>query len=230
MAEEIQKAEQELKAQSLTILQRAQIVKITDQESYDGATTLLLEEIVPIRKKWADYWKPLTGAAWDAYKKIQIKFKEGDEPLEAAEHSVKRAIRAWDDEQIRLEQERQRKAQEEAEKQAEEERLRAAIVAEQSGATETEVSAIVDAPVVVVAEPVAPSYQRTSGISRRSNWKAKVTDLHALVKAAAKDKSLLAYLEANQTALNNRAKADQKTLNIPGVVAYDDAIVSARGR
>jgi len=230
MAEEIQKAEQELKAQSLTILQRAQIVKITDQESYDGATTLLLEEIVPIRKKWADYWKPLTGAAWDAYKKIQIKFKEGDEPLEAAEHSVKRAIRAWDDEQIRLEQERQRKAQEEAEKQAEEERLRAAIVAEQSGATETEVSAIVDAPVVVVAEPVAPSYQRTSGISRRSNWKAKVTDLHALVKAAAKDKNLLAYLEANQTALNNRAKADQKTLNIPGVVAYDDAIVSARGR
>src|SRR5580765_1614654 len=230
MAEEIQKAEQELKAQSLTILQRAQIVKITDQESYDGATTLLLEEIVPIRKKWADYWKPLTGAAWDAYKKIQIKFKEGDEPLEAAEHSVKRAIRAWDDEQIRIEQERQRKAQEEAEKQAEEERLRAAIVAEEGGASESEVSAIVDAPVVVVAEPVAPSYQRTSGISRRSNWKAKVTDLHALVKAAAKDKSLLAYLEANQTALNNRAKADQKTLNIPGVVAYDDAIVSARGR
>jgi hypothetical protein len=226
----VDEQQEQLTQEALTVVQRAALVKITDQASYDGATKLLLEEIIPFRKKWADYWKPLTGAAWDAYKKIQAKFKERDEPAEAAEHAVKKEIRRWDDEQIRIEQERQRAAQEALEKAAEEERLRAAIVAEQSGATETEVSAIVDAPVAVVAEPVASAYQRTSGISRRSNWKAKVTDLHALVKAAAKDKNLLAYLEANQTALNNRAKADQKTLNIPGVVPYDDAIVSARGR
>jgi colicin import membrane protein len=230
MPEVVEREEQLLKQEALSVMERARTVKITDQPTYDAATDLLLKEIIPFRRKWADYWKPLTGAAWDAYKKIQAKFKEGDEPAEAAERQVKSEIRRWDDEQIRIEQERQRKAQEAAEKQAEEERLRAAIVAEEAGASETEVSAIVDAPVAVVAEPVAPAYQRTSGISRRENWKAKVTDLHALVKAAAKDKSLLAYLEPNERALNNRAKADRQTLNIPGVVPYDDAVVSARSR
>ncbi|SRR6266436_8205817 len=227
---EIIEQEQELKQQALTVVERATLVKITDQTSYDAACDLLQKEIVPFRKKWADYWKPLTTAAWGAYKKVQDKFKEGDEPAEKAERWVKHAIRVWDDEQIRIEQEQQRKAQEAAEKVAEEERLRAAIVAEEAGANEAEVSAIVDAPVVVVAEPVVPAYSRTAGISRRENFKAKVVDLHALVKAAAKDKALLAYLEPNQTALNNRAKADRQTLNIPGVVPYNDAIVSARGR
>lgn len=227
---EIVEQEQELKQEALTIVQRATMVKISDQTSYNAACDLLQKEIVPFRKRWAEYWKPLTGAAWDAYKKIQEKFNEGDKPAEMAERAVKTEIRRYDDEQIKIEQERQRKAQEEAEKEAEEERLRAAIVAEAAGATESEVQAIVEAPVAVVAAPVEPTYQRTSGISRRSNWKAKIVDLHALVKAAAKDKSLLAYLEPNQTALNNRAKADQKTLNIPGVVAYDDGVVSARGR
>jgi hypothetical protein len=227
---EIVEQEQELKQQALTIVQRAAVVKIIDQQTYDGATDLLLREIIPFRKKWAEYWKPLTSAAWDAYKKVQARFKEGDEPAEIAERNVKAEIRRWDDEQIRIEQERQRAAQEAAEKAAEEERLRAAIVAEEAGASDAEISAIVDAPVAVVAEPVQPAYQRTSGIGRRSNWKAKVTDLHALVKAAAKDRSLLPYLEANQRALDARAKADQKTLNIPGVIAYDDSVVSARSR
>lgn len=227
---EIVPQEQELKQQALTVIERAKLVKISDQPSYDAATSLLLDEIIPFRRKWADYWKPLTGAAWDAYKKIQAKFKEGDAPAEAAEMQVKAEIRRWDDEQIRIEQERQRKAQQEAEKTAEEERLRAAIVAEEAGATEAEVSAIVDTPVAVVAERVTPAYERTSGISRRENWKAKVTDLHALVKAAAKDKSLLAYLQANESALNARAKADRQTLNIPGVVPYNDAVISGRAR
>jgi hypothetical protein len=225
-----QKQEQELKQEALTIVQRATLVKISDQQSYNAACDLLQKEIVPFRKKWADYWKPLTGAAWTAYKKIQDKFKEMDEPAEQAERVVKAEIRRWDDEQIRIEQEKQRKAQEEAEKAATEERLRAAIVAEEAGASETEVAAIVDTPLAVVADPVAPTYQRTSGISRRENWKCKIVDLHALVKAAAKDKNLLCYLEANQSALNARAKADRQTLNIPGVVPYNDAIVSARGR
>lgn len=227
---EVIEQEKELKQEALTIVQRASLVKITDQASYDSACDLLQKEIVPFRRKWAAYWEPVKSSAWGAYKAIMAKIQDMDEPAERAERAVKAEIRKWNDEQTRIEQERQRKAQEEAEKAAEEERLRAAIVAEESGASEAEVSQIVNTPVAVVAEPVAPVYQRTKGISTRENWKAKVTDLHALVKAAAKDKSLLAYLEPNQTALNNRAKADRQTLNIPGVVPFNDAVVSARGR
>lgn len=227
---EVVAQEQELKQEALTVVQRSKIVKIQDQPSYDAATSLLLNEIIPFRKRWKEYWEALRVPAYAAYQGILNKFNEGDKPAEAAERAVKTEIRRWDDEQERIRQELQRKAQEEADKQAEEERLQAAIVAEEAGASEKEVEAIVEAPVVSFAAPVEPTYAKASGISRRANWKAKVTDLHALVKAAAKNKDLLAYLEPNQTALNNRAKADEKTLNIPGVVPYNDSVISGRAR
>ena len=227
---EVIEQERELKEQALTVMQRAQLVKITDQPTYDAATSLLLNDIIPFRKKWEAYWNPLRDAAYRSYKGILDKFKDGDAPAEAAERQVKAEIRRWDDEQQRKQEEAQRKAQAEAERQAEEERLRAAIVAEEAGASEEEVQGIVMAPVAVVAAPVAPTYAKASGVSKRDNWKAKVTDFPALVKAAAKDKSLLAYLEPNDQALNNRAKADKQTLNIPGVVVYNDSIISGRAR
>jgi hypothetical protein len=49
-----------------------------------------------------------------------------------------------------------------------------------------------------------------------------------LVKAAARDKNLLVYLEANQSALDKQAKIHKTTLAIPGIVPYDDANISAR--
>jgi hypothetical protein len=227
---EVVTQEQELKQQALTVIERAKIVKIQDQPSYDAATSLLLNEIIPFRKRWKEYWEALRIPAYAAYQGILNKFNEGDKPAEAAERTVKSEIRRWDDEQERIRQELQRKAQEEADRQAEEERLQAAIVAEEAGASEQEVSEIVEAPVVAVAPPVQATYAKATGISGRDNWKAKVTDLHALVKAAAKDKSLLPYLEANESALNARAKADKQTLNIPGVVAWNDKIISGRAR
>ncbi len=227
---EVIEQEVELKQEALTVIQRAQLVKITDQPSYDSATSLLLDEIIPWRKKWAAYWNPITTTAYTVWKGLKEKFNEGDAPAEAAERQVKQEIRRWDDEQERIRQELQRKAQAEAEREAEEERLRAAIVAEESGASEQEIATIVDAPVAVVAAPVQATYAKVSGISKRDNWKAKVTDLHALVKAAAKDKSLLPYLLPNDQALNARAKADKQTLNLPGVVAYNDSVISGRSR
>jgi hypothetical protein len=226
--------EDPLKQEALTVIERAKIVKISDQSTYTDASILLLDVIMPLRRKWKNFWYgsddgpvPL---AYKAYKSVLGKFNEADKPLEDAERTVKSAIAVWDAEQEHKRQELQRTAELAARKAEEEARKNAAAVAEDSGASEEEVAAIVEAPILAVAQPVAPTYQRTSGISRRSNWKAKVTDLHALVKAAAKDKSLLAYLEPNETALNNRAKADRQTLNIPGVVAYDDGVVSARSR
>lgn len=227
---EVIEQERELKEQALTVIERAKIVKITDQPSYDSATSLLLNEIIPFRKKWKDYWETLRVPAYKAYQGILDKFKEGDAPAEAAERQVKAEIRRWDDEQERIQQELQRKAQAEAERQAEEERLRAAIVAEESGANEQEVAAIVDAPVAVVAAPVAPTYAKVSGISKRDNWKAKVTDLKALVKAVAAGKVPIEYILPNEQALNARAKADKQTLNIPGVVAWNDSVISGRSR
>ena len=222
--------EQELKRQALTVIERAKIVRIQDQQSYDVATALLLNEIIPFRKRWKDFWEALRIPAYAAYQAVLTKFNEGDKPAEAAERAVKAEIRRWDEEQERIRQELQRKAQEEAERIEEEQRLRAAIVAEESGASEQEVSAIVESPVLAVAAPVQPTYQRTPGVSGRDNWKAKITDFRMLVRAVAAGKVPMEYLMPNESALNARAKADKQTLNIPGVTAWNDRVISGRSR
>ena len=222
--------EQEIKEQALTVVERAKIVKITDQETYDNACTLLLEQIKPFRKRWLEYWAAVKNPAWAAYQAIQKKFTEGDRPLEDAERQVKAEINRWDQEQEKIRQEKQREAEEAARQAEEEERLRIATMAEESGATAEEVNAIVDTPVTAVAPPVAPTYQKASGIGTRENWKARVTDIKKLCAAVAKGTVPPTYVLPNESVLNARAKADKGTLNIPGVVPYNDPIVSGRSR
>ncbi len=230
MPDTLSTSEQEIKQEALTVVEQAKIVKITDQESYDVACTLLLEQIKPFRKRWLEYWSAVKNPAWAAYQAIQKKFTEGDKPLEEAERQVKLEISRWDAEQEKIRQELQRKAEQEARQAEEEERLRLATMAEESGATEEEVSAIVDTPVTAVAPPVERTYQKASGIATRENWKAKVTDVKKLCVAIAKGTVPPNYVLPNESVLNARAKADKGTLNIPGVVAYNEPVVSGRSR
>ena len=222
--------EQEIKQEALTIVEQSKLIKITDQPSYDNACSLLLDQIKPFRKRWAEYWDEVKKPAYAAYKAILDKFNEGDKPLENAERQVKAEIVKWDAEQERIRQELQRKAEEEARKAEEEERLRVATLAEESGATDEEVNAIVNAPITAVAPPVEPTYFKVSGVSTRENWKARVVDIKKLCAAVAKGQVPPTYVLANDSVLNARAKADKGTLNIPGVVAYNDPIVSGRSR
>jgi hypothetical protein len=222
--------EETIKQEALTIVEQAKIIKITDQTSYDAACSLLLEQIKPFRKRWSDYWQTVKIPAYQAYRAILDKFNEGDGPLELAERQVKSEISKWDSEQERVRQELQRKAEEEARAREEEERLIAATLAEEAGASETEVNAIVEAPMLAVAPPVAPTYQRASGVSTRENWKAKVIDIKKLCLAIGKGQIPSNYVLANESALNARAKADRATLNIPGVAAFNDPVVSGRSR
>src|ERR1035438_967293 len=229
MPEIVIEQEKELKQEALTITQQAQAIVIRDQVSYNHASSLLLEQIIPFRRRWEEYWSPLRKAAWDSHKAVMAKFNEGDEPAARAEQLVKASIRNWDMEQERIRCELQRKAQEEAERLAREERMQAAIAAEAAGATNEQVDEIFDAPVQVVAAPVEMTYQRASGISKsRDNWSAEVQDMKALVKAVAVGKVSYEYLLPNQTALNARAKADKSTMNIPGVVARNVPVIAGR--
>jgi hypothetical protein len=232
MQDTLTTTDQEIKQEALTIVEQAK-VKIIDQRSYDYACDVLLNRIKPFRARWTAYWKgenaPVT-LAYRAYKSVLGKFTEGDEPLEQAERLVKSAILKWDQEQERIRQELQRKAEEEARQREEEERLRAATLAEETGASKEEVEAIVNTPAVVVAPPVQPTYQKASGVSSRENWKAKVTDMKKLCAAIGKGLVPVTYVLPNESVLNARAKADRQTLNIPGVAAYNEPIVSGRSK
>lgn len=230
MPDTLTTTEQEIKEQALTVVEQAKVVKITDQESYDHACSLLLEQIKPFRKRWLEYWAAVKNPAWAAYQAIQKKFTEGDKPLEEAERQVKQEINRWDQEQEKIRQELQRKAEEDARKAEEEERLRIAAMAEESGATEEEVNAIVDTPVTAVAPPVERTYLKSSGISSRENYKARVTDMKKLCAAIAKGTVPATYVQPNQSALDARAKADKLTMNVPGVQPYNEPVISGRMR
>lgn len=230
MPDTLTTTEQEIKEQALTVVEQAKVVKITDQESYDHACSLLLEQIKPFRKRWREYWDTVRIPAYAAYQAILNKFNDGDKPLEAAENQVKDEIRRWGKEQEQIRQELQRKAEEDARRAEEEERLRIAAMAEESGATEEEVNAIVDTPVTAVAPPVERTYQKASGIGSRENWKARAIDIKKLCAAIAKGTVPPSYVLPNESVLNARAKADKGTMNIPGVVPYNDPVISGRVR
>jgi len=223
-------SEQEIKQEALTVVEQAKVVKITDQATYDQACSLLLDQIKPFRKRWLEYWAAVKNPAYEAYQAIQKKFSEGDKPLEAAEKQVKTEISRWNEEQEKIRQEKQRQSEEAARLAEEEERLRIATMAEEAGATEEEVNSIVDSPITAVAPPVAPTYQKASGISTRENYKARVTDMKKLCQAIAKGIVPVTYVLPNQSALDARAKADKLTMNVPGVQPYNDPVVSGRSR
>lgn len=87
------------------------------------------------------------------------------------------------------------------------------------------------ADVAPVLPMVAPA--KADGISNRQTWKAEVTDLKALVSAAAAglargDTNLLGYLQANEKALGQVAKALKGAASIPGVRIYAEDGIAVR--
>lgn len=228
MATETQEVEQQLRTELATV-EKAMGLKVVDQSTYDHATNTLIE-IKSWRKRWADYWAPKKDSAHKTWKMLCSAFNDGDAPAERAELAIKRELLRFDNEQRRLQEERQREAQRKAEADEEARRAQAAFEMEEAGIDDAEIAEVVYAPITAVAAPVEPTYQKAQGVSRRENWKARVVDLKKLCKAIGAGKVPMDYVEPNMTALNARAKADKSTLDLPGVEAYDDPVIAGRSR
>lgn len=218
----------ELETKALTIAEHAKVVRITDESSYVAACALLLDNIKPTRVKWKAYWEPLRESAYKSYKGIMDRMNEGEKPLELAENQVKQEIARWTQEQERIRQAEQRKAQEEAERLEREQREAEALQAIDAGMDEDQVDAMLSAPAVAVAPVLAPTYQKAAGVSMRDNWRARVIDLRKLCAAVAKGLVAETYVLPNESALNKRAQAEKFTMNIPGVMAHNEPVVSGR--
>ncbi len=153
-------------------------------------------------------------------------------PVEMTIQNINRELLRFDQEQERIRRDEQRKLEEQARKEAEEQRLADAIHMEDQGANEETVEAVLQAPVAPVVAPVAPpTYEKSKAVTYRDNWSGECFDLHALVKAAAKDKSKLALLQINQPALTQMARAMKETLAdaYPGCRAVNNPVI-ATGR
>jgi len=85
------------------------------------------------------------------------------------------------------------------------------------------------APAPVPAGPPPPATPTSSAISTRANWKARVTDLGALVAAVAEERVHLNAVEANETFLNFKARECRKEGEMyPGVDCYNDEVNARR--
>lgn len=140
----------EVEQKSLTIVDRAKMVKIIDAETYTAAGSLW-KAIKDMMKEVADTFDPLIEANHRAHKAALEKKAKFYGPLEAAYRSVKGLMSAYDQEQERIRQAEQRRLEEiarkeeaerrrvelerlEAERKAEEARLmEAAAAAEAAG-------------------------------------------------------------------------------------------------
>lgn len=165
------------------------------------------------------------------------------ERLEREQAAAETEARRIRDEQAKAERERlaaierERAAGNEAA--AKEAERVARVEAEKAAAAEAEARAKADAAkaeieiadVAPVLPMIAPA--KADGISSRQNWKAEVTDLHALVSAAAAaaargDTTLLGYIEPNTKALGQVAKALKGAARIPGVRIFAEEGIAVR--
>jgi len=252
MATELKQDEQALAKvarESISILDQVKALVVKDQQSYNLATDLYKAALAV--EKAADAAHDPVISHWHELHKSAVAAKKSDKDLATqAKVLAKSKAAAWQDEQERIRLEEERRLQEIARKQAEEEariareqaeaeakrqreieeaeRIRLAEEAEKAGASQEQISEILDTPLSepepipdftpapVVMPTVAPTFQKASGFSVRYSYSADVTDINALIKAAAQNPYLAQYLQPNQTAINALARASKDTFQLPG--------------
>lgn len=203
---------------ALTIIERAQLVKIIDSKSYIQAGNVwkdvcaMIEEVNKGFDGNIKLWHEGHKAA------IADKAKYWD-PLNGFKKSIKSGMEKWDMEQTRKAKEEQARLAVIARKEAEERQIQDALAAAESGDIE-ESEIILNEP--VVAPPIfvpkdVPKIQ--GGPVYREMWSAEVTDIMALCRAIAEGKASKELVMPNGPALNKMAIALKLTLNIPGVKA-----------
>lgn len=199
---------------------------IVDQATFEEAAELL-KGINGLLNEAEVHHRPVIDAAHRAHKAALEALKRITTPLEEAQRLIKSRVSSFLDEQERKRREEQRRIEEEQAKAREAEIEAQLEAAEAAGASNAEVEAIIAQPVFAPPVVVPPTH-KVEGIAQRENWKARVVDKSALVKAAAGNPMLMALLEVNQPALNSLARSMKSTLNVPGVEVYNDPIVSVR--
>lgn len=212
---------EDVATKALAIPDQARAIVVVDNESMARANTLLMD-IRAIRKEIDATFDPIIKKAHEAHKAANQAKKNAEAPLIEAENYLKPAIRKYMDEQERLRREEEARLREEARKAEEERRLQEALLAEQEGNHEEAEAIIQEEPVFIPPPIVENNLPKVDMRLFRKTWKVRVVSLKALVQAAAKTDTLLPYLMANETALNQLARATKGAVAIDGVEFYEE--------
>jgi hypothetical protein len=199
--------------------------EIVDQETYNLASEIG-QRIKKAKKKIDEMCDPLIKKTDAAHKEAIAQKKAFYKPYEEAQKIIDEKQITWrKQEEARIEEEH-RKAEELARKRAEDDALHNAMALQEAGMAEAAQEAI-EHP-VVIPEIAITGPAKGKGESFRDIWSAEVVDLMTLVKAVASGSQPLAYLCANESALNKAAGIFKGTVTIPGVVIKNRTILSRK--
>lgn len=224
---EVQESDVRVEDQALALVDEARSLVIADEPSYQNAALWLRERCKAVLAKVDAVFDPIIRKAHEAHKEAVAQKRIVAAPIEEAERVVKGAIGSYLREQERIRLELQRKADESARKLAEEEALMRAEALEAAGRNE-EAEEVISRPLAPMPILASRSIPKAAGVTRRTNFRAEVTDLRALVRHVANHPEHLNLLQANGPSLNQLAKAMKGDLSIPGVRVVADDVVSAR--
>lgn len=209
----------DLESQALALADSAKAITITSPESYQSAWAFL-KQIKAMQKAWEDHNAPVVAAAHTAWKAAVAARDTLLKPFGEAERFVKGLIYEYDRAQESKRQAEEKKLQDDA-------TLAAAEQAQRDGDTQ-QADALLNGQAVTPPVILRPTTPKVAGGSVRETWKARCTDLPALVKAVAEGTAPLSLIMVNQSQLDAYAKAVKQDFRVPGCQAYTEGIVSAR--
>lgn len=222
--------QQELNAEGRTIQEQAFALTVSDQPSFERAG-LFLRTVKEYLKRVGEVFDPIVKKAHDTWKEALEQKNKLEAPALQAERALKATRAAYEGERRQQAAEAQRRADAESQRLQEEAKLKVALEAEARGDGQG-ADRILEAPTppapIIVPAAIIPPPVKTEGMSFRSNYKAEIVDLFALVKAVAAGQAPLAYVQGNLTALSQAAKALKDELRVPGVRVVLELVESVR--
>lgn len=232
---------QPLESTSLKLVQVSQNIQIISHEEYLNAGEHL-KAIRTTQRKVADLFADSKSAASNAHKAICAAEKKLLTPLKQAEDVCAQKVSVYIVAQRKAQEEEARRRRIEAEeqskkiaeqqkKQIEDQRIALAEQYQKEGKAEAAESILnqeifVQAP-AVIPQPVQ-ELPKVEGIHTRTTHESEVFDLMLLVQAVANGTQPIAYIMANEKALNQSAKALKNEMRIPGVRVVEKNTVVTR--
>lgn len=201
--------------QAESAYQGATALIVTNQEQYDYAG----EYIASLKKYKNDLEKDrkeLVDPLNAHVKKINAKFKPHatniDNAIATANQKMTTYFREEERKRLKLEADAAEKSRKE------QERLQKRADAAREKGQEEKAEALEQSADLVVPAPVAETATRqTASTTIAKTWSAQIYDKLSLIKAIASGKASMEYVEANMTALNQAARSQKETMNVPGV-------------
>lgn len=220
-------------SQALTQSERIRAIVVTDQGTYEQAVEhgrLIATFIAEVEVWFEPFISALRGPLDQFYsaKKGVLDIAKADKAYLAGQ------VGSFEREQERIRRENERIAREEHDRQERDARINAAVQAEEAGLKPESVERILSEPLRTIAPMAPPTFQKAPGTSGRQYWKAfPLNDdpdaaKRLLVRAAAQDGALLAYLTVNESACNKKADIEKTAMKLPGFEARAEAKSSFR--